>query len=274
MVLFAQEQAKSASMWTATLCAWDITTWWIISVMILGGLVGGFVGHLTSPLPLPDGKTLADLPWYRRPLCVQMISGLVAAFLVPLFLNSISSTLFKELISRTGHPADIFLFLGFCLVAGISAQAFITRLSSVILNKLQDETEKANKAANDAAKKAKEAQHTAAQAIERLAEPPKPAPPASGATPATLDIAAAPQLSAEELTVLRAVHVDGYAFRDLNAISLASQKPESVTEPILKKLTSLGLLEFAEGMNERKLWGFTSAGKSVIANANGQPSGT
>jgi hypothetical protein len=63
---------------------------------------------------------------------------------MPLFLNTISSTLVADILDADGYTrSSVFVFSGFCLLAGISSRAFIEKLSDRILQDLEDTKKKA-----------------------------------------------------------------------------------------------------------------------------------
>lgn len=109
---------------------------WVLIVMAVAGLVGGWAGFLISPI---DPETLDDRK-YRRHRRRYLVSGVVAAYTVPLFL-AISSAAAgangDQLVSKVvGSPVDYGSWLvltGFCLVAAVSAPRFLSRLSDQLI---------------------------------------------------------------------------------------------------------------------------------------------
>lgn len=94
--------------------------------MLLTGLVGGLLNYLRTRT---DDAQSANL-WQ------SVLGGVIAAFLVPLFLNMISSSLL-DAIRGTGSdaadPSKLFIFAGFCLLAAVSSRSFIATLSDRLL---------------------------------------------------------------------------------------------------------------------------------------------
>lgn len=117
---------------------------WIIG---LCGLMGGLLNYrrtveqLQTTIPALDDTEVdtgnpklqpATNDERRRYLLTCLTAGVVAAALVPLFLNSLSSKLLED---RTA--LNLLIFAGFCLIAGVSSNAFIDALTQRILNQIK-----------------------------------------------------------------------------------------------------------------------------------------
>jgi transcriptional regulator of acetoin/glycerol metabolism len=99
----------------------------MFGIMFSAGLLGGGLNYLLSPKEPDNGGEV----WK------SIVGGLVASFMVPLFLNMISSNLVDSIRGSTSNPGDpskLFVFAGFCLVAAVSSKAFISTLSDRILS--------------------------------------------------------------------------------------------------------------------------------------------
>lgn len=98
----------------------------LLLVMLVAGLLGGWLNYLLGQKEDPEHAAM----WQ------SFLGGLVASFMVPLFLNMISSNLLdgiKGTGSNPGDPSKLLVFAGFCLVAAVSSKAFISTLSDRIL---------------------------------------------------------------------------------------------------------------------------------------------
>src|ERR1700704_4201338 len=91
----------------------------VIAVIVLAGVFGGTVNFALARTESSGSK---DWFW-----CV--VIGLGASFLVPLFLNTISSTLLSGLFSNSPGKADIYIFAGFCLLGAIASKGMIQTLT-------------------------------------------------------------------------------------------------------------------------------------------------
>ena len=98
----------------------------LIVVMLSAGTVGGLLNYYTSQSADPDHSSILK----------SIIAGICASFLVPLFLNMISSNLIDTIRGSANTSSDVsklFVFAGFCLIAAISSSAFIRTLSDRVL---------------------------------------------------------------------------------------------------------------------------------------------
>lgn len=98
-------------------------------IIVCAGAFGGTVSIALSAEP-----SLAKWRW-------SAISGIGAAALVPLFLQTVSSQLLEE-IFRGGEAAktsrDLVVFASFCVLAGISSRKFIETLSEKVLQEVRE----------------------------------------------------------------------------------------------------------------------------------------
>lgn len=98
----------------------------IVAVMLAAGVFGGVVNVALS----------GEEPT-RRTWLWNIVAGVGAAFLTPLFLTTVSSTLLSNIVD-TGKPADWFTFVGFCLLSAIASRKFIQSLTDKVLSDLKD----------------------------------------------------------------------------------------------------------------------------------------
>ena len=98
----------------------------IVVIMLSAGVFGGVVNVALS----------GDEPT-RRTWLWNIIAGVGAAFLTPLFLTTVSSTLLTNIVTE-GKPADWFTFVGFCLLSAIASRKFIQSLTDKVLSDLKD----------------------------------------------------------------------------------------------------------------------------------------
>jgi biotin operon repressor len=99
----------------------------VVWVIVLAGVFGGTVNFA---LARTDSSGWKDWFW-------SVVIGLGASFLVPLFLNTISSTLLSGLLSSSLGKADIYIFAGFCLLGAIASKAMIQTLTQRVLREAQ-----------------------------------------------------------------------------------------------------------------------------------------
>ncbi len=103
----------------------------LIIVMILAGAAGGFASWLLAPADEQEGGG-----GVRFGMFGYVAVGIVAAFVVPLFLSMAQSDLIGN-EAKIDDLSNIFVFVGFCIIAGFSARAFIQTISDRLLAEVQ-----------------------------------------------------------------------------------------------------------------------------------------
>ena len=96
----------------------------VFGIMVTAGILGGVANYF-----LADRH--AEFAW--RDLFKYAVLGVVAALMVPLFLNMISSNLLD--LART-RPINLFVFAGFCLIAVIFSRRFLENLSTKLIQQV------------------------------------------------------------------------------------------------------------------------------------------
>lgn len=125
----------------------------LISIMLISGAFGGLLNYLHS-FDVTAGEAQSSVVKYK-----YVLLGIGAAFLIPLFLNMISSTL----ISKADNN-NYLIFAGFCLIAAIFSRRFITTIGDKIL----EAAKKAEKAALESKQKADNTQLELTSTKERI----------------------------------------------------------------------------------------------------------
>jgi hypothetical protein len=116
----------------------------LISTIFVFGLLGGFVNAIRTEKQKKD---------YWK----SLVKGVVAAFLVPIFLEVIKSEIGRNL---NNNLYDYLIFGGLCLIAAIFSDKFIDTIGEKILQK-----------AESAEREAKESNEKVNTLIEKEAEP-------------------------------------------------------------------------------------------------------
>ena len=90
--------------------------WQIIAIIFVAGVAGGTVNFALSRRGSSVRKDLVEKDLSRKEWFWSVAVGLGAAFLMPLFLNTISSTLLQDILDATpaepASRADIYVFGG------------------------------------------------------------------------------------------------------------------------------------------------------------------
>lgn len=113
--------------------------WFLAFVLSVSGAFGGLVSFFTA-------APTSQLAWYKH-----ITVGICASLMVPLFLNTISSTLVSDIFKESRiDAAKLFVLIGFSLVASVSSLRFIRTISDKILKELDETKEKAEAAESKA----------------------------------------------------------------------------------------------------------------------------
>lgn len=126
----------------------------LILLIVFSGIFGGTVNFFQLYSDKYKG-------WTNFGKCV--IIGLGASFLVPLFLEMISSNLVEG--TKTSDK-DCLVFVGFCLIASIFSRRFIESIGEKILKQVKEANETANEAKEIAVTNKEEVDLIASKATE------------------------------------------------------------------------------------------------------------
>lgn len=110
-------------------------------LMLAIGLLGGWLSWLNTDY---------DSPYCHRKLARNLITGVLATFMVPLFLQMIGSSLLKDI---SPQYQQFYVFLGMCSAAAFVAQRFASTISEQLLQKANDKAEHAEQTAKNASEK-------------------------------------------------------------------------------------------------------------------------
>ena len=107
----------------------------LVLIMIATGVAGGYANYLLSksveetPLPNKGGPGAMSVGRWG-----YMFIGVVAAFIVPLFLSLVGSDILTDILGPHEPKLEkVFVFVSFCLIAAISSRAFIQTISDKVL---------------------------------------------------------------------------------------------------------------------------------------------
>lgn len=210
-------------------------------ILIISLMIGaGFLGGLTNFFRLQEEKN-----WTA--FFKNILMGTSASFLIPLFLNMISSNLLKE--SSTDN-IKVFVFFGFCLIASLSSKAFIQTISDRLLSdlkKTKDEVE--------------DLKHEVGPVISQVTEPENDKGIGISVRAFSFD--------EDVKKVLGSLNKTKYAWRTLKGIANETKLEQEI---IKSKLTWLLENKLAvRQQKNRNLWGLTLKGRGIVENI---PSGS
>ncbi len=233
--------------------------WLVVGVIAISGFFGGLLNYL-----LYKEEDLLDPSAKQKPLGRQgtavlvagnLVLGVGAAFLVPLFLHVIGSDLFTTLSGTSGEEPrypQLLVIAGFCLVASMSAKTFIKSVSERVLRK-----------AENAEKLAGEAKHEVSQAqavLDRLKEPDP------DRIAEKMESTSEGSLSPNDYRVLKALSKGPYVLR--TSAGIAQERGIEDSDRALAKLRDLGLtgiisMPGPDG-KDRTYWYITGTGVAVL----------
>ena len=209
----------------------------VLLIIILGGSLGGLVSAFISE----D----ADVSWAF--CCRRIVIGLGAAFLVPLFLNMISSNLLEQ--ART-TPSAYLIFAGFCIISAVSSKVFISSISDRLIRQVKEVEEKL-------------------RAVKESVEPIliKEKEPETRAQFATRSEPQSP-VSDSERSILQALNNGAYSMRTLDGIAKDTSLDLSVVSGYISQLQARGLASKIVGDDKRSFWYLTQLGKMAATLQN------
>ncbi len=224
---------------------------WIASVMLASGIIGGLVNRY-----LLDKTEDDSMPWWQ---CV--IVGIAAAFIVPLFLNMISSGLIRDILGSLDQPGDsskLFVLGGFCLAAAISSRAFINTVSQRVLQEAREAKEDAAKAQQDAAE--------AKASLATVIEPDDAAEEATGRErEISFQAAEEVALSDDEKEVMSVMVNSSFAMRSLSGLSKQAGLDAGRVNIALTSLIEKGLAAQGTSLKGYPRWYLTTDGRVALA---------
>jgi hypothetical protein len=236
-----------------------------VAVMFLAGLLGGAINHyLSQESESPESPT-QNSPSTRTTRAFmgrELLVGLGASFMVPLFLNMVSSNLIEQIKGAEGSPAQpykLLVFAGFCLVAAISSRAFIRTISDRILN----EVKQAKREVQEAKKEVQEVKEDV-QEVHADFEP-----ILSQQTEDEVSVGRAAQPAPEdkigeiEQRVLRAFSNSRFALRTIGGVASETSIGIPELEGILSELSARGMVGQRMGKKGMR-WYITQKGLNAI----------
>lgn len=230
----------------------------LILVMIVTGLFGGLInfflaeGDAAAESKATEGNAVKGNKGSNS-IKKSLSIGVGAAFLVPLFLNMISSNLLE---SSKQDASKLLVFAGFCLIASISSKAFINTISDRILS----EVKTARQDANDA-KKGVEQVKPKVEALTDKAT--KFDPPLAAEVMSTKETPL--RLDDNEEKVLRLLGDEVYAFRSMLGIARDTDITPEEVENILSELINKKLVAKTLNKDGMKLFYLTRTGRAALA---------
>jgi predicted transcriptional regulator len=229
----------------------------LIITIISSGVLGGTVNFFQQYSKENKG-------WVNYIRCI--VIGLGASFLVPLFLQMISSNLVDN---AKLNDKDLLVFIGFCLIASIFSRRFIETIGDKVLKQVQE--------AKETAQTAKEIAQTSKEEVDLMASKSTEIDDnerissenliqsTSTTTTTTLDPSgSASNEKAKEIikNVLKALKDNLYTFRTLKGISKDAEITEEEALKIIQVFEKRGWVKEVS-KDDKKLFALTELGNKV-----------
>ena len=230
----------------------------IIVTMTVAGLAGGLLNYLLLEKDdsADSGNSVRRHPGLLvGPKWQSFVGGLVASFMVPVFLNMISSNLMDSIKGTSSIPADpskLFILLGFCLVAAVSSKAFISTISDRILNE---------------AKAARRAVEQVKTEVEPIVAKETEKEPGEFLMQSIFKVKDS-TLTPEETKVLEALANGKFALRTRSGLAMDVGLDKNQVNDVLHSLEAKGLAKEIEITKEGKArirWAISDKGRAVIS---------
>lgn len=248
---------------------------WLLSTLAICGVIGGIIGYLDELNSTNKGGLWHFLKY--------LLLGLASSFIVPLFLNTISSTLIKDVLNThsPGSTASLLVVAGFCLIASISSRRFIDRITDRVLeqvNKAVEAADSAQKKADTAVLKAEEAEQKAENADEKVdlfSEPDLPGPSqqqpwprvSSSMTTESRNPPTEPIiLDHNQKSILKAMIDSTFSARALSGLMNDTDLDEDELRESLASLVETGLMERKTTKKGFERWFLTDDGRRNARN--------
>jgi hypothetical protein len=227
----------------------------LLMAMIGSGLLGGVANYLLL---------YKDDPEYAR-RSRSFVLGLVASFLAPLFLKTISSDLIDRIASiryGSGIPFDFFVFTSFCLLTAVFSRTFAESVAKQVVAEIEKAKRESQKAVAQAAlaeEKAGQIEPVLRQAMEERTEPePESAP---SVIPSSLQDLPVNRTDRE---LLKALLNGQYDYRTIGSLAAEVQVGEADAVDRLERMREHSLAG-KKTTPTRNLWFLTDKGCNWLA---------
>lgn len=219
-------------------------------VLFMLTAVAGFVGGLTNYLMLKkDDAAAAD---FSR----SAMLGIVASFVVPLFLKTISSDVAEKVSQMElskAIPFDLFVYFAFCLLAAYFSKNFLETMSQQLVD-LKNKLAETDREVSDAKEQV--------DPIINLRSEPGPSSPASLVSTSLPPMKDIPLEETDE-KILKALTNEKYSYRTVEGIAGETKTDGADVLRRLENLRGLALVGKRKS-TARELWFLTNKGHDLI----------
>lgn len=211
----------------------------VLSIVVGAGVLGGSISSLAT-----RNGPVGWRAWVR-----ELLYGIAAAAVVPLFLRLTESPITGKVLEDPAR-AETLYFVGFCVLASISARHFLQQIGRTALG----EAAAARELAMEATKQVEAVKHVMVEADLEAEDEPQAAIPAD---------AERPSLSPDESNILRHMRDDRRRFHTARRIQRKTNLEDTVVRATLDKLTGRRFIERVTA-NTVETWYLTLAGRQAL----------
>jgi hypothetical protein len=186
-----------------------------------------------------------------QPAYAAILSGIVASFLIPLFLSIAKSPLVNEVVTGKNYAENMFILFAFCLLAATSARTFVDALAKKALNEAisaKQDAQTATQKAQTASQKGEQAQQKSDRALDILTEEEDAGKPPATPKPAAVVASLQERVSAEagytdaERAVINALLSGEYIRRSLTGIVQETKLSPDAARQAVQSLLAKGAI--------------------------------
>lgn len=214
----------------------------VLAVMLSAGVLGGLANYYLSERYARGGQEKIK----------YIVLGVVAALVVPLLLNMLSSNL---IAMARANPYDMFVFAGVCLVFVVLTRRWFENLAQKLINKVE----------------AVEEEVSQIRSLQSLAENVVPAAPVAAAAgdialpeAAEANVSDLGKLGYNDVELLRAVGDGKYAYGNISGIAADAGLSRDFVNERLVVLKNMGLLELKIDEKNVLHWFLAARGKQFL----------
>ena len=202
----------------------------IFLIIVFSGLLGGLAAYFLSE---SEEKSIRK----------SFVLGLVASFIVPVFLNMISS----NLLSDAQRQIDkVFIFAGFCVLASVFSKNFLENIYNRVLQLVSDMKEK----------------------VERMEEASsEPDAPTGEPSKESLD---QKRIDKTEFELLNILSSSRWAYRSISGLKNENKLDRNLVDDAINKLLSKKLIETRIFKNNQTRYFISTKGRKLLGDLSTQ----
>ena len=235
----------------------DAGFWFVVALIFVAGVLGGLISFAlsgqTEGVEGHLGRHLSSDNWWKCMLS-SLVMGVGAAFIMPVFLNLISSDLLENVLtdqsggeSGSGKKKDSFFVLfGSCLIAAASSRNFITMVSSSVMSRLKDQIDDVQQRTN--------------QALEMLDEP-------ESADDSIVNHDKG-QLNSVEKGIINTMYNGKYTMRSEGGLMVDMKATRDDVRPAITSLLDKKIIEQGKNSKGMLRWYLSAQGRCIAERLN------